>query len=80
MNVTGDPWQTGPAGDAAIETLAGAEVVILAATVFDVAGDPVAHELLDVITTDIWSPLARVDDMNVALTSPPIATPPFIHW
>jgi hypothetical protein len=46
----------------------------------DVAGLPVAQVAVDVITTVIISPFARVDEVYVEPVAPEIFTPPFFHW
>jgi hypothetical protein len=50
VNVTKDPAQAG-FDDAAMDTLAGRFEVTVIVTILDVAGLPVAHVALDVITT-----------------------------
>ncbi len=60
MKVTEVPAQIAPAGEAAIETLAGRAVFTAIVMTFDVAGEPVTHESVEVMTTEIASPLASV--------------------
>jgi hypothetical protein len=60
VNVTEVPAQTG-LDDAAIDTPAGRFELTTIVTVLDVAGLPVVQDKVEVITTVITSPLARVD-------------------
>jgi hypothetical protein len=57
VNVTDVPVHIVPDGEAAIETLAGRFGLTVIVMAFDVAGLPVTHERLDVITTVITSAL-----------------------
>ena len=59
MKVTEVPAQIAPAGLAAILTLAGNNGLTTIVIAFDVAGLPVAHVALEVITTVIAAPLIR---------------------
>ncbi len=63
VKVTEVPAQIAPAGDAAIETLAGRAVLTAMVMTFDVAGEPVTHGSVEVMTTEMASPLARVVDV-----------------
>ena len=60
VNVTDVPSQIAPEGDAAMLTLAGRSGLTTIVIVFEVAGLPVAHVAVDVILTEIASPLTRV--------------------
>ena len=79
VNVTLFPEQTAPLGFAAIFKLAGKFGFTVIVTVFDVAGDPVAHVLLEVSTQVIASLLAKVDDVKAEFVSPLIFVPLFFH-
>ena len=57
--VTVVPAHTAPDGDAAIVTAVSAEALTVIVIEFDVALSGEAHAALDVMTTDIWSPLPR---------------------
>ena len=60
VKVTDVPSHIAPEGDADMLTLAGRSGLTVIVIVFDVAGLPVAHAAVDVILTEITSPLARV--------------------
>ena len=60
MKITDVPAHTG-LDDGAIVTLAGNNVFTVMVITFEVAGLPVTHEAVDVISTVIASPLARAD-------------------
>jgi hypothetical protein len=59
--VTEVPAQIAPAGNAAILTLAGALGFTVTVMPLEVTGLPVAQDNVEVISTVITSPLARVD-------------------
>ena len=63
VNVTLVPAQTGPAGEAAILTLAGNNGLTVMVMAGLVAGLPMAQVAFDVIRTVITSPLAKVVDV-----------------
>ena len=67
-----------PDGLAAMLTLAATFGLTVMVTVFEVAGDPVTHAALDVITHFITSPLAREVEVNVVLLVP-VFTPFIFH-
>ena len=58
VKVTLVPEHIAPVGLAAMLTLAATDVFTVIVMLFDVAGEPVAHERLEVITQVIISPLA----------------------
>lgn len=79
LNVTKVPEHTVLA-DAPIITLTGRFGLTTIVMGFDVAGLPVRQgDAVEVITTVMISPFARVVDVNVDPVSPEMATPPFIH-
>jgi len=80
VNVTIVPELIVPEGLAAILTLAATERLTVIVIEFDVAGEPVAHVAVDVITQVIILPLAKDDEVYVALVAPEIAMPLFFHW
>ncbi len=63
VKVTDVPAHIAPAGDAAMLTLAGRLGLTTIVIAFEVAGLPVAHESVEVITTVIISPLIRPADV-----------------
>ena len=63
MKVTEVPAQIAPKGLAEILTLAGSKGLTTIVIAFDVAGLPVAHVALEVITTVIAAPLIRAADV-----------------
>jgi len=77
VKVTDVPVQTG-LDEAAIATLAGRFGLTIIVTVFDVAGLPVAHVALEVMTQVTRSPLARVAFVYVVLFVPSL-TPLSFH-
>jgi hypothetical protein len=64
-------------GDAAMLTLAATLGFTVIVSAFDVAGDPVAHARLDVITQVITLPFARAVVVYVALLVPTFVAPTF---
>ena len=78
VNVTDVPVQTGLA-EADIETLAGRLGLTVIVTVFDVAGLPVAHVALEVMTQVTRAPLVRAALVYVVLFVPTL-TPLSFHW
>jgi hypothetical protein len=69
VNVTDVPVQTGLA-EAAIDTLTGRFGLTVIVIVFDVAGLPVTHAALEVITQVTWAPSARAAFVYVVLFVP----------
>ena len=67
-------------GVPAYEILAVGGVVTVVAILFDVAGEPVAHVAVDVITTVIASAFAKPVVVYVDAVSPEISLPFFFHW
>jgi hypothetical protein len=80
VNVTLVPELIVPEGLAAILALAATERLTVIVIEFDVAGEPVAHVAVDVITQVIILPLAKDDEVYIALVAPEIAVPLFFHW
>ena len=79
VKVTLVPEQIVEDGEAAIATLAGKFGLTIIVTVFDVAGEPVAHVAVDVIATVTKSPLANTALLYVALFVPTLV-PLSFHW
>ena len=59
VKITGVPSQIAPDGEAEIFTLAGSKGFTVMVIILDVAGLPVAQVAVEVIFTEIGSPLAR---------------------
>jgi hypothetical protein len=70
------PWQIALRADPAFAVGDGLTVIV---TVLDIAGLPVAHVAVEVISTVITLPFSRVVDVYVASVSPGITIPPFFH-
>ena len=63
VKVTEVPAQIAPGGEAVILTLAGNNGFTVIVMLLDVAGLPVAQVAVEFITTEICSPLIRVDEV-----------------
>ena len=63
VKVTEVPAQIAPEGTAAMLTLAGSVGFTIIVIVFDVAGLPVTQVNVEVITTEIASPLIKAADV-----------------
>ena len=78
VNVTVVPLQMAEEGLATIETLTGKEPLVLIVIAFEVAGLPVAHWQLEVITQVTTSLLTNEDVVKVEPV--PAFTPLIFHW
>jgi hypothetical protein len=80
MNVTLDPEQIATEGFDVISILATTFDVTLMVIELDVAGEPVTHEELDVITQMMISLFARAVEEYVEFVAPAMLVPFFFHW
>lgn len=78
VNVTDVPLHMLPVEPEAMVTAGVTEPLTLMVTAFDVAVDDEAQAALDVITHETTSPLANVEEENVALLLP-VLTPLTFH-
>ena len=79
VKVTEVPAQIGPEGRAVMLTPAGKTGSTVITMSAEDAGLPVAQVALEVITTVIVSPFARVVEVKVASVAPEISALPYIH-
>ena len=80
VKVTLVPLHIAPLGLATITTLAGTGALTISAILLDVAGEPVTHGSLDVMTHAITSPLAVMVSIKVEFVWPEILLPFLCHW